>query len=69
MPQVFISYAHVNPDRELAAELASFLDANGIAVFVDSKIRLGQDWVEQIDLNFAGRSLVSRHSPHKWLVR
>ncbi len=50
MPQVFISYAHANPDQELAAELAAFLDANGFAVFVDSKIRLGQDWVEQIDI-------------------
>jgi TIR domain len=50
MPQVFISYAHVSPDKKLAAELASFLDTNGFAVFVDSKIRLGQDWVEQIDI-------------------
>src|SRR5690348_10779256 len=49
MPQVFISYAHVSPDKKLAAELASFLDTNGFAVFVDSKIRLGHDWVEQID--------------------
>ncbi len=49
MPQVFISYAHANPDQELAAELAVFLETNGFAVFVDSKIRLGQDWVEQID--------------------
>ena len=49
MPQVFISYAHANPDQELAAQLAAFLDANGFAVFVDSKIQLGQDWVEQID--------------------
>lgn len=50
MPQVFISYAHANPDQELAAELASFLDANGFVVFVDSNIRLGQNWVEQIDV-------------------
>lgn len=50
MPQIFISYAHSNPDQELAAELAVFLDANGFGVFVDSKIRLGQDWVEQIDI-------------------
>lgn len=50
MPQIFISYAHANPDQELAAELAAFLDANGFGVFVDSKIRLGQDWVEQIDI-------------------
>ncbi len=49
MPQVFISYAHSNPDQQLAGELAGFLDANGFAVFVDSKIGLGEDWVEQID--------------------
>ncbi len=54
MPQVFISYAHVNPDQELAARLSSFLEANGLSVFVDSKIRLGQDWVEQIDVQLRG---------------
>ncbi len=49
MAQVFISYAHVSPDQELAAQLAAYLEANGFCVFVDSKIRVGQDWVEQID--------------------
>ena len=49
MSQVFISYAHVNPDQKLAAELSQFMEENGFNVFVDSKIRLGQDWVEQID--------------------
>ena len=50
MPQIFISYAHISPDRELAAELSRCMEASGFDVFVDSKIRLGQDWVEQIDL-------------------
>jgi hypothetical protein len=50
MAQVFISYAHVHPDQELAAELHGFLETNGFDVFVDSKIGLGQNWVEQIDV-------------------
>ncbi len=49
MAQVFISYAHVSPDQDFAAQLAGYLEANGFCVFVDSKIRVGQDWVEQID--------------------
>jgi hypothetical protein len=50
MAQVFISYAHVNPDQQLAAELHRRIETNGFDVFVDTKIRLGQNWVEQIDL-------------------
>ncbi len=50
MAQVFISYAHVSPDKELAKELLSLLEAHGYTVFVDTKIRLGQEWVEQIDV-------------------
>jgi hypothetical protein len=49
MPDVFISYSHVTPDQDLAAQLAGFLEANGLTVFVDTKIRLGEHWVEQID--------------------
>lgn len=49
MPQVFISYAHAIPDRALAAMLLQNLESNGITVWVDSKINLGQNWVEQID--------------------
>lgn len=40
----------MNPDQELAARLTGFLETSGFPVFVDSKIRLGQDWVEQIDV-------------------
>jgi len=50
MSQVFISYAHVNPDQDIAAKLHRVIEANGFNVFVDSKIRLGQNWAEQIDL-------------------
>jgi TIR domain len=49
MPNVFISYSHVSPDQELAWQLAELLEANGLTVFVDTKIRIGEDWVEQID--------------------
>jgi len=49
MPNVFISYSHVSPDQDLASQLAGALEANGLTVFVDTKIRIGEDWVEQID--------------------
>jgi hypothetical protein len=49
MPKVFISYRHVAPDQELAAELARFLEGNGLSVFVDARIRIGQEWVDEID--------------------
>jgi hypothetical protein len=49
MPKVFISYRHVAPDQELAAELARFLEEKEFAVFVDTKIRIGQEWVDEID--------------------
>jgi hypothetical protein len=47
--QVFVSYSHVSPDQDLAAKLSRSLEANGFEVFIDSKIGLGQNWVEQID--------------------
>jgi hypothetical protein len=49
MPNVFISYTHASPDQELASQLAGSLEANGVSVFVDTKIRIGEDWVEAID--------------------
>jgi hypothetical protein len=50
MSQVFISYAHVNPDQDIAAKLQRVIETNGFDVFVDSKIRLGQNWVEQAEV-------------------
>ena len=49
MPNVFISYSHVSPDQDLASQLAGVLEANGVTVFLDTKIRIGEEWVEQID--------------------
>lgn len=50
MPQVFVSYAHVNPDQDLATKLSRSLETNGFSVFIDAKIGLGQNWVDQIDV-------------------
>jgi hypothetical protein len=54
MSQIFVSYSHVSPDRDLAAKLSRSLEANGFDVFIDSKICLGQNWVEQIDVQLRG---------------
>src|SRR5260221_1993267 len=49
MSQVFISYRHVQPDEDLAGQCAHFLEANGFSAFVDKRVRIGQDWVEEIN--------------------
>jgi hypothetical protein len=54
MSQVFVSYSHVSPDQDLAVKLCRSLEANGFGVFIDSKIRLGENWVEQIDVHLRG---------------
>lgn len=73
MSQVFISYAHVDPDRELAAKLRQQIEANGFDVWVDSKIGLGQNWVEQIDTQLRRSThliaLLSPRSIHSDMVR
>ena len=62
MSQVFISYSHA--DQEIAAKLQSHIEANGFEVWVDSKIGLGQNWVEQIDTQLRRSShLVALLSP------
>lgn len=49
MSQVFISYRHVPPDEQLAEQLRAYLEEQGLRVFVDKQIRVGRDWVEEID--------------------
>jgi hypothetical protein len=49
MAEVFISYRHVNPDQELAAELAHYLRERRVSHFVDTEIRIAEKWVEVID--------------------
>jgi hypothetical protein len=47
--QVFLSYRHVPRDEELAEGLCAFLQARGLRVFLDKQIRVGLDWVAEID--------------------
>jgi hypothetical protein len=47
--QVFISYRHVPPDEQLANRFCAYLEERGLRVFVDKQIRVGRDWVEEID--------------------
>ena len=49
MSQVFLSYRHVQPDEELAEGLCAYLQARGLRVFLDRQIRVGLDWVAEID--------------------
>lgn len=49
MSQVFISYRHVPPDEQLAERLCAFLEERGLRVFLDKQIRIGLDWVAEID--------------------
>ena len=59
MAEVFLSYRHVKPDQDLAVELSKYLRENGVSHFVDTEIRIGQEWVSVIDCELrACRSLV-----------
>jgi hypothetical protein len=44
MTDVFISYRHVIPDQNLAAELAAYLADHGVSYFLDTEIRFGEEW-------------------------
>lgn len=71
--QVFISYAHVSPDADLAAKLTTFVESSGFRVFADTKIRVGQRWVDQIDTQLRRSAycivLVSEASAKSDMVR
>lgn len=49
MGQVFLSYRHVQPDEDLADQLCAYLVTQGLPVFQDKQIRIGLDWVAEID--------------------
>ncbi|HEV3200662.1 MAG TPA: AAA-like domain-containing protein [Bryobacteraceae bacterium] len=49
MADVFISYRHVKPDEDLVAELAKYLTDHRVAHFVDTELRIGQEWIKVID--------------------
>ena len=46
---IFVSYRHTQPDSELAHYLAETLTDHGHKVFIDSGIRWGRSWVEEIE--------------------
>jgi len=47
--QIFISYRHVKPDAELAASLKKSFASRGHETFIDTGIRVGEDWAAAID--------------------
>ncbi len=49
MSDVFLSYRHVDPDQDLAAQLEQYLEKQRVPVFVDTRIRIGQEWVKAIE--------------------
>ncbi len=49
MSNVFISYRHVQPDEGFAAALKTFFAARGYETFIDTGIRVGEDWATAID--------------------
>ena len=49
MSQVFLSYRHVPPDEDLAEGLCAYLQERGLRVFIEKQVRLGLDWVAEID--------------------
>lgn len=49
MRQVFLSYRHVPPDEQLAERLCGHLQERGLRVFFDKQIKVGLDWVAEID--------------------
>jgi hypothetical protein len=64
MAEVFISYRHISPDQDLAARLANYLAKRRVTHFLDTDIRLGQEWVKVIDRELrAAKSLIVLLSP------
>lgn len=47
--QVFLSYRHVPRDEELAERFYAYLRERGLRAFLDKQIRVGLDWVAEID--------------------
>jgi hypothetical protein len=47
--RVFLSYRHVEPDEGLAMRLVEDLEKRGLSVFADKHIKVGTDWVREIE--------------------
>jgi hypothetical protein len=60
MAEVFISYRHFDPDQKLAAELSKYLAEHQVCHFVDTEIRIGQEWVKVIDRELRHCASLSR---------
>jgi hypothetical protein len=54
MAAIFISYRHVDPDQKLASDLAKYLTERRVSYFVDTQLRISQEWVEVIDRELRG---------------
>ena len=46
-PKVFISYRHVMPDEDCALQLCALLERESFDVFIDKRILVGRQWVEE----------------------
>jgi hypothetical protein len=73
LTQVFISYRHVEPDQGLAESLCVYLEERGLRVFLDKRIQVGLDWVQEIDRQLRASSflvvLLSEESIRSDMVR
>jgi len=49
MAEVFISYRHIKPDEDLALELATYLSDRTVSHYIDTELRISQNWIEVID--------------------
>lgn len=59
MAEVYISYRHIKPDQDLAAELSEYLTGHRVSYFRDTDIRIGQKWAEAIERELrAAKSIV-----------
>jgi TIR domain len=52
MAAIFLSYRHVDPDQKLASELTNYLARHNISYFVDTQIRISEEWSRVIDREF-----------------
>jgi hypothetical protein len=49
MAAIFLSYRHVDPVQKLATELTNYLAKHKISYFVDTQIRISEEWSRVID--------------------
>jgi AAA-like domain/TIR domain len=49
MARVFISYCHVQPDQDLADELARYLKGHRVSCFLDTRLKVGDHWPTVIE--------------------